>query len=264
MWGDKHRQTRTRGINGHSEQHREQPGRLGRSGGRHLHFHGISRLSVEEQEVLEQVLQASDDDNGITAQDIDDLMKIPHLGGLLSSLEEKKLLTRSKGLVHLTPRGRAEAAAITRRNRLAQVLFTQAFDLPYNEAADIACKFEHLALSDDVTDSICTFLGHPPQSPDGKPIPPGECCREGRRDVAPIVKKLCDLKIGETGTVVFVKHGNHSVLDRLSSFGIVPGEEIHIHQKNPTLVVQFAFTTMALEENVAQNIYVRMKSNGDA
>jgi DtxR family Mn-dependent transcriptional regulator len=226
-------------------------------------FHGISKLSIDEQEVLEQVLQAVGKDGGVTSVDIASKMKIPHLGDTLKSLEAKKLITRSHKSIFLTRSGNEEAAAITRRNRLAQVLFTQVFDMPYNKAADIACKFEHLALSDDVTNSICTFLGHPPQSPDGKPIPSGRCCREGRMDLVPIVKRLTELKIGESGTVVFVAPGSHSVLDRLSSFGIIPGEEIRIHQKNPSLVIQFSFTTMALEEEVAQNIFVRLKAVAD-
>ena len=35
-----------------------------------------------------------------------------------------------------------------------------------------ACEFEHV-LSPAVEESVCTFLGHPPVCPHGKPIPPG-------------------------------------------------------------------------------------------
>ena len=40
-----------------------------------------------------------------------------------------------------------------------------------------ACTFEHI-LSPEVTDRICTFLGHPRTCPHGSPIPPGDCCVE--------------------------------------------------------------------------------------
>ena len=226
-------------------------------------FHGPSKLSVDEQEALEQILQAAEKEERATSAAITSRMRIPHLGEILHSLEHEGLISRSRNEIRLSEKGRAEAIKLVRRNRLAEVLFTQAFDLPYNKAVDIACKFEHLALSDDVTDSICTFLGHPPQSPDGRPIPAGNCCREKRRELVPIVKKLTELKVGETGRVVFIAPGSHALLDRLSSFGIIPGEEIHIHQISPSLVIQFAFTTMALEEEVAQNIYVRVRVNTD-
>lgn len=231
--------------------------------GRKLQYHGVSKLSIDEQETLEQLMEASEKEETISSSDIASRMKIPHLGDILDSLEAKKLIKRSNRSIFLSESGAEEALAITRRNRLAQVLFTQAFDLPYNKAAEIACKFEHLALSDDVTDSICTFLGHPPQSPDGRAIPPGKCCRESRKNLVPIVKRLTDLNVGDTGTVVFVAPGSHSVLDRLSSFGIIPGEKIKMHQKNPSFVIQFSYTTMALEEEVAQNIFVRVRVNED-
>ena len=38
-----------------------------------------------------------------------------------------------------------------------------------------ACKFEHI-LSQEATEKICTFLGHPRTCPHGAPIPPGPCC----------------------------------------------------------------------------------------
>jgi hypothetical protein len=41
------------------------------------------------------------------------------------------------------------------------------------------CKFEHI-LSPDVTDRICTLLGHPLECPHGSPIPQGPCCIEKR------------------------------------------------------------------------------------
>lgn len=47
------------------------------------------------------------------------------------------------------------------------------------EVEKSACTFEHI-LSPEVTDRICTFLGHPTACPHGSPIPKGPCCLEGR------------------------------------------------------------------------------------
>jgi len=83
-------------------------------------------------------------------------------------------------IVDFTDRGRAKAADIIRRHRLAERLFTQTLDI--QDEAEIeqqACKFEHI-LSPEATDKICTFLGHPEKCPHGAPIPAGPCCAKIR------------------------------------------------------------------------------------
>src|SRR5882672_10062247 len=79
-------------------------------------------------------------------------------------------------VVEMTPRGRQRAGDIIRRHRLTERLFTDSLHME-NEAeiAEQACKFEHI-LSQEATDKICTFLGHPTTCPHGAPIPPGPCC----------------------------------------------------------------------------------------
>ncbi|MBZ5646732.1 MAG: ATP-binding cassette domain-containing protein [Acidobacteriia bacterium] len=83
-------------------------------------------------------------------------------------------------LVEFTDRGRAKAADIIRRHRLAERLFTQTLEME-NEAEieQQACKFEHI-LSPEATEKICTFLGHPEKCPHGAPIPAGTCCTKVR------------------------------------------------------------------------------------
>lgn len=79
-------------------------------------------------------------------------------------------------MVELTARGRQRAADIIRRHRLAERLFTDSLALDSEtEIEEQACKFEHI-LSPEVTDKICTFLGHPETCPHGAPIPRGQCC----------------------------------------------------------------------------------------
>ena len=82
-------------------------------------------------------------------------------------------------IVELTVRGRQRAADIIRRHRLAERLFTDSLSLDSeSEIEQQACKFEHI-LSQEATEKICAFLGHPRTCPHGAPIPPGPCC--GRR-----------------------------------------------------------------------------------
>ena len=79
-------------------------------------------------------------------------------------------------VVEMTARGRQRAGDIIRRHRLTERLFTDSLHMESeSEIAEQACKFEHI-LSQEATDKICTFLGHPTTCPHGAPIPPGPCC----------------------------------------------------------------------------------------
>jgi putative ABC transport system ATP-binding protein len=79
-------------------------------------------------------------------------------------------------VVEMTHRGRERAGNIIRRHRLTERLFTDSLHMESEtEIAEQACKFEHI-LSQEATDKICTFLGHPKTCPHGAPIPPGPCC----------------------------------------------------------------------------------------
>ena len=79
-------------------------------------------------------------------------------------------------VVEMTARGRQRASDIIRRHRLTERLFTDSLHMESEtEIAEQACKFEHI-LSQEATDKICAFLGHPKTCPHGAPIPPGPCC----------------------------------------------------------------------------------------
>jgi len=79
--------------------------------------------------------------------------------------------------VAFTPRGEERARSVIRRHRLAERLFMDVLAIRDEGSIEKnACTFEHI-LSPEVTDRICTFLGHPRTCPHGSPIPEGDCCR---------------------------------------------------------------------------------------
>ena len=93
----------------------------------------------------------------------------------LLGMFESGLIFQPGETLEFTPRGRARARDLVRRRRLAEVLFTSAMHLPEPEVEVAACRMEHI-IDPEVTDSICSFLGHPRQCPHGRPIPTGDCC----------------------------------------------------------------------------------------
>ncbi|MDQ6676861.1 MAG: hypothetical protein M3Z09_06145 [Acidobacteriota bacterium] len=80
--------------------------------------------------------------------------------------------------VQFTEAGEARARSVIRRHRLAERLFTDVLAIRDDAAIESdACTFEHI-LSPELTDRICTFLGHPETCPHGSAIPRGKCCEE--------------------------------------------------------------------------------------
>jgi DtxR family Mn-dependent transcriptional regulator len=156
----------------------------------------------------------------------------------------------------LKERGEEKAREIVRRHRLTERLLYEIFEMSEEEVEQEACKLEHI-LSPGVTESVCTFLGHPPTCIHGKPIPRGECCAKFRKEMKPLVIPLEELGLGEEGRIVFIAPKSHQRLDRLSTLGIVPGSILRMHQKNPSYVLQIGETTLALDSDIVKNIYVK-------
>jgi DtxR family Mn-dependent transcriptional regulator len=174
----------------------------------------------------------------------------------LRELAAAGLLRLEGERVALTPDGEARAKDVVRRHRLTERLFRDLLDLGERTMEDQACEFEHI-LSREATDSVCTLLGHPPTCPHGKPIPPGECCGAYQRTVRPLVTGLPSFDVGATGRIVFIAPKFHDRMDRLAALGVIPGSTIRLHQRSPSYVIEIGETTIALDPEIAGEIYVK-------
>jgi DtxR family Mn-dependent transcriptional regulator len=128
-------------------------------------------------------------------------------------------------------------------------------NMSLNQAEEGACEFEHI-LQPQVVESICTLLGHPRECPHGAPIPEGPCCLEDKEVVDNVVVPLDRIEAGGTGKVAYIKTSSHTRLHKLISFGLTPGVTLKVHQKSPSYVISCEQTELALEEDVAREIYV--------
>lgn len=175
---------------------------------------------------------------------------------LLQELFGAGLLEETGEEVRLTRQGEERARVIIRRHRLAEVLLNNLFDLDNSQVESTACKFEHI-LTKTVTESVCTFLGHPPVCPHGRPIPRGECCDKIRTEIKPLVTRLSDAILGEEVRIVFITPKSRKRLEKLSSLGIVPGSRIRLLQRNPSFVLEIGQTTIAVDKEITDEIYVK-------
>jgi DtxR family Mn-dependent transcriptional regulator len=183
--------------------------------------------------------------------------RVPHLDRTLARMARWDLVRVDGGRVSLTPRGRELAERQVRRHRLAEMLFTAVLEVRDEEAVDrTACVIEHV-LDANQTDSVCAFIGHPRVCPHGKAIPPGACCRALSRPSEPLVQPLQRLAPGETGRIVHIVPREARRLMRLSNLGVVPGALVRLQQKSPAVVLRVGETTLAVEPEFADEIYVK-------
>ena len=175
---------------------------------------------------------------------------------LLGELVGAGLVEATGDELRLTRAGDERARGIIRRHRLAEVLLYNLFDLDNTQIESSACKFEHI-LTQQVTESVCTFLGHPPACPHGRPIPRGECCDKIRTEIQPLVTRLSDAGLGDTSRIVFITPKSKRRLEKLSALGIVPGSRLRLLQRTPSYVLQIGETTVAVDRDITDEIYVK-------
>lgn len=175
---------------------------------------------------------------------------------VLSALVAGALVESSGEEVRFTKEGEEAARGIIRRHRLAEVLLHNLFDIDGMQMESSACQFEHI-LSSAVTESVCTFLGHPPVCPHGRAIPRGECCDKIRTVILPLVTRLSDAGLSDPVRIVFITPRSKKRMEKLSSLGIVPGSRLRLLQRNPSYVLQIGETTVAVDRDITDEIYVK-------
>lgn len=211
-------------------------------------------LNELHEEILEAIWATAESDNAT----LDAIRKRCHVAFSardLDTLEQQELIIRNKDRVLFTSKGKHLAEGIIRRHRLAEVMLTSILKLKVSDMEEIACRVEH-SLLPEVEESICTLLGHPEICPDGKAIPKGRCCTSGQQVSESIVASLAELKPGEQGKITFIKPINHANFHQLISFGLHPGVLVTVHRRTPAFCIKFGNTELALDQEIARNIFV--------
>lgn len=211
------------------------------------------KLSDEAEEILETLWVSTEEekenvylDHLKVARDDPPVKELLNLGYIVISENE----------IQLAGRGGKEAKSIVRRHRLAERLMVDVLDLKKEMINEAACEFEHI-LHKEVEESVCTLLGHPKVCPHGKRIPQGRCCGKTKRAIYPIVSSLIELGAGQRGRIVYLHSKNDKELQKLMAMGILPGMPIQIIQKFPSYLLQIGQTQVAMDEEMAKDVYIR-------
>jgi DtxR family Mn-dependent transcriptional regulator len=189
---------------------------------------------------------------------LDCIMKVVHQDcdrAYFNTLVQKGMVQLDGESIRFTPTGEKAAAEIIRSHRLAERLLVDVLGLTAEAYEQFACTCEHEVVP-EVIDSICTLLGHPSECPHGRPIPPGKCCQEQRREVTRAIMELSEAPIGRELRVAYLRPSHHDRLHLLLSMGIHPGVHLRLHQCTPVVIVQVDHSEFALDNEVAKDICV--------
>ena len=209
------------------------------------------KISENAQEILELLWMAQEDGKeGLALAD-------PELEGI-DELVKGGLVVQDEGSWKLTRAGAPEAALAIRRHRLGERLLADILKAEDALLEEQACRLEH-ALFDGLDESICTLLGHPQFCPHGKPIPPGECCRQMRLSVGRLISPLSEIEPGKGGEVAYIQMGDASHLQKLMALGVLPGGKIMLLRNSPSFVFECGYSQFAVDEAIAADIYVRLR-----
>jgi DtxR family Mn-dependent transcriptional regulator len=182
-----------------------------------------------------------------------------NVAALLRQMSDDGMVRLDGDRVELLAPGEERARTIVRCHRLAERLLFDVLSLSAEESEQTACLMEHV-LSPAVADAVCAFLGHPPTNPQGLPIPNGTCCTSRGKELRPVVVPLNDLDLGIPARIVFMTPSFHKRVDKLGSYGVIPGSVIRLRQKRPSFVIELEGTSLALDGDVAREIFVRRES----
>lgn len=220
---------------------------------------GSPPAAIAREEVLEELWTAREGGIPLTIARLAETIHAgpgERWGEVVKELVEQGLVRVRDEELELTDTGEREARQIVRRHRLAEVLFHHVLELPMEVTEAEACNLEHV-LTPQATAAVCSFLGHPPLCPHGRTIPPGECCSALSRRVSSLICRLADLVPGERGRVVLVAPRQRERLHQLADLGITPGAMLGLRQRKPSMVVEVDQTVLALEDEIAQAIYLQ-------
>jgi len=184
----------------------------------------------------------------------------PTVSQTVARMERDGLLT-VEGDRHLmlTDLGRSRAVAVMRKHRLAELLLVNVIGMPYEEAHEEACRWEHV-MSESVEQKVYELLGRPTRSPYGNPIPGLEDfdATLSRQPAAPernlafpglaggvVVSRICESVQTDS-----------DVLRQLHAAGVDPGAKVVVAQDRDEVVVARNGDSVRLPREVASRVFV--------
>jgi DtxR family Mn-dependent transcriptional regulator len=212
------------------------------------------RLSEKAEEILEMMWIASEEEGQGFAEI--EKIGIPADDLAFKELTDCAYIEMKNERVYFRPEGKREGENMIRRHRLAERLIIDVLNMRDEQGHSKACQFEHL-LNEGVDAKVCSMLNHPTTCPHGKQIPPGECCRDAKKQGNLGVVPLTELKAGEEGEIAYIQTKDSQKMQKLVAMGIIPGNRVRLLQSFPSYIFRVGYSEFAVDANMAQEIFIR-------
>lgn len=196
----------------------------------------------------------------------------PTVSQTVARMERDGLLTiEDDRHLRLTDSGRAQAVSVMRKHRLAELLLVNVIGMPYEEAHEEACRWEHV-MSDAVEKKVYDLLNRPTRSPYGNPIPGleelggGPAVAAADPEVSPETERNLAFP-GLTGAVVVRRicesvQTNADVLRQLHAAGVDPGATVTVAQERDGVTIDRSGERIHLPREVASRVFVAAADHG--
>jgi len=185
----------------------------------------------------------------------------PTVSQTVARMERDGLLTvEDDRHLTLTELGRARAVGVMRKHRLAELLLVNVIGMPYEDAHEEACRWEHV-MSETVEQKVYELLGRPTRSPYGNLIP-GLDELDGSAPTTPADDPERNLAFpGLAGNVVVSRicesvQTDADVLRQLHAAGVDPGAKVVVAQERDAVIVERDGDRVRLPREVASRVFV--------
>lgn len=187
----------------------------------------------------------------------------PTVSQTVARMERDGLLTvEGDRHLSLTETGRAHAISVMRKHRLAELLLVNVIGMPYEEAHEEACRWEHV-MSDTVEKKVYELLNRPTRSPYGNPIPGLDALGNGAA-AAPGNDDGGERNLafpGLSGQVVVRRicesvQTDADVLRQLHAAGVDPGVTVTVAQERDGVTIDRSGDKIRLPREVASRVFV--------
>jgi DtxR family transcriptional regulator, Mn-dependent transcriptional regulator len=188
----------------------------------------------------------------------------PTVSQTVARMERDGLLTvEGDRHLHLTDSGRAHAVSVMRKHRLAELLLVNVIGMPYEEAHEEACRWEHV-MSDTVEKKVYELLNRPTRSPYGNPIPGLDALGNGTMPTIGGDDGGGERNLafpGLTGQVVVRRicesvQTDADVLRQLHAAGVDPGVTVTVAQERDGVMIDRSGDKVRLPREVASRVFV--------
>jgi DtxR family Mn-dependent transcriptional regulator len=160
----------------------------------------------------------------------------------------------------LTEVGRLEALRLLRRHRLIETFLLECLRYSWEDVHEEAEKLEHI-VSDEFTERLAGFLGHPDHDPHGDPIPSADGTLEPD-DSFPLVEAAAGQRI----RIYRVGPEDAQTLAFLKESGLVPGKALKVKEVRTldgvVIIEDEVGEPLTIGETLAGSVYVRSASAG--